>query len=116
MTRAFPLLAGLFALAGCVAAPPPSRQARADQVAAAACRTREDQIYVQQNRRELFIGDDQRDTPFSANYVSGDTARGLASQHAREDQYADCVRETEQDRAGGPLSPPPAPPTVLQPR
>jgi uncharacterized lipoprotein YajG len=111
MTTALRLAAvATLLLAGC-AAPPPSRQARADQNAAAACRHREDQVYAQQNRRELFIGDDQRDTPYAANYVTDNPARGLADEHAREDQYADCVRETETDREGGPLSPPPVAPS-----
>ena len=110
MIRALRLAAGLALLAGCAAPPPPSRQARADHAAAAACRDREDQVYARQNRRELFIGDDQRDTPYAANYVTDNPARGLGDEHAREDQYADCVRETETDRAEGPLSPPPLAP------
>lgn len=113
MIRAASRLAlGLALLSGCASPPPPSRQARADQNSAAACRQRADQIYAQQNRRELFIGDDQRDTPFSANYVAGDTTRGLADEHSRDNQFADCVRASQEAAPGFVAAPSPPPPAA----
>lgn len=88
--------------AACSPRPAPSPQARADAARLSACRQRADEVYAQQNRRAIYLSDDQRDTPYSANYVSGVTSRGLADQYVRDNQIDDCVREG--DAAQDPLA------------
>jgi hypothetical protein len=89
MSRAFLLLAGLgmIALAGCEKPVPMSRAASAD---AAACRARADEIYLKQNRALMSVRD-QRDTPFAATGISGNTTQGLGDLYGRDRMIASCL-------------------------
>lgn len=90
-------------LAACQsAAPPPAvsapaggagRQGRADAERAAYCRQRAEEVYLSQNRGELYRTDN-RDTPFSGGFVSGMTNRGLPDRFAQDRMIADCIRNT----------------------
>jgi len=82
------------------AAPPPSasagmsgRQGRVDAERAAFCRQRAEEIYMTQNRGDLYRMDN-RDAPFSGGFVSGMTNRGLPDRFAQDRMIADCIRNT----------------------
>jgi hypothetical protein len=88
----------LSALAAC-AGPGPMREVgsynanagtRADPAAVAACRTRADEVYAQQNRVDLSRRD-SRDTPFSSQYVSGITSAGLGQRYAYDQMVSSCI-------------------------
>ena len=98
------LLAGA-ALGGCDR-PAPTGQMRADAATRAACETRAEQAYEQRNRAEIYAPQSQVNTPYSANYVSGDATRGLSDLFVHDRMVNDCVRNTG---TGAERSPPPAP-------
>lgn len=91
------LLSGLILLAGCQQ---PSRP-RASSAATAACRTEVDRVYAKQNRGELSYRD-QRDTPFAAGYLAGNTTSGLSSEYGRDNMYSSCLNNASgPDTASG---------------
>ena len=98
MTR-FPLGAGVAAsmlmLAACYTPPPPPQESRSDAAQTAACRSRMDAVYEQQNRGELYTdrSDMARDAMLSGSYVEGVTSRGLAARFERERAFSECLRE-----------------------
>lgn len=63
---------------------------RADPQVAAACRSRADAVYNQQNRADLSRRD-ERDTPFSSSRNSGITSAGLGQLYGRDRMIASCV-------------------------
>jgi hypothetical protein len=87
MTRAAILIAGLVALAACQKPLPPSRAASAD---AAACRARADEIYLKQNRALMSVRD-ERDVPFAATGISGNTTQGLGDLYGHDQMVASCL-------------------------
>ncbi len=80
-------LFGVFFLSGCVKPVPPSRETTQD---AAACRSRADEIYLKQNRA-LLSERDQRDEPFGATGIPGNTTEGLGDRYGRDQMLADCL-------------------------
>ena len=92
----------------CTPRPPPTAEARAQQQALGACRQRADQIFEQRNRGAFYIDTDQRYSPFSGDYVSGNTARGLPERYGRDQLVTECVRSsgTPVDRGAGPTMEP----------
>jgi hypothetical protein len=100
------LATGLLLLAGCQPSPRPRGSAAA--AAAAACRTEVDRVYAKQNRADLSIRD-QRDTPFAAGYMPGNTTAGLSAEYGRDQMYDSCMAGAAgPDAAVGPASAPPA--------
>ena len=98
------LAAGLVLLGGCQQASRP----RASAATTAACRTEVDRVYAKQNRDELSYRD-QRDTPFAAGYLAGNTTRGLSSEYGRDNMYSSCLNNAAgPDAATGPAAAPPA--------
>lgn len=92
--RPFPLFIGLLVVpvigglaAGCQA--PRQNPARTAKVAE--CRAQTDRAYRVRERAELFRTD-QRDSPFSARYEPGNTARGLGDLFGRDKEEANCLR------------------------
>ncbi len=81
------LLAGVLT-AGCQA---PRQQSPAEAAKVAECRAETDQAYRVRDRIADFRPD-QRDTPYSAGYQSGNTARGLGDLFGRDQMQADCLR------------------------
>ena len=94
--------------AACTPPPPPTPAMRAQQQALNACRQRADQIFEQRNRGAFYIDTDQRYSPFSGDYVSGNTARGLPERYGRDQLVTECVRSsgTPVDRGAGPTMEP----------
>ncbi len=60
------------------------------QQASAACRTRADEIYLKQNRALMSVRD-QRDNPFAATGISGNTTEGLGDLYGRDQMLAGCL-------------------------
>ena len=77
---------GAALLSGCAQPSRPSASA----AATLACRKEVDRVYAAQNRVDLSRRD-QTDTPFSTNYISGNTARGLGQQYGRENMVDSCL-------------------------
>jgi hypothetical protein len=92
------LTAGLLA-GGCSSPPPP--QSRAAAGAIAACRSRTDQVFAQQNRY-LLSERDTRDSPFSTSGNTGITTTGLSSRYARDNLYDNCVGSNVPDSGSAP--------------
>lgn len=105
--------AALLALSACAA--PRQDQSEVSPQKAAACRAQAEEIYLKQNRAEVYRADvysaNLRDTPYSSNLLDGVPTRGLSSSYARQQMYDDCLRA-----AGRPGTAPPAKgPTNPQP-
>ncbi|WP_428493590.1 hypothetical protein [Rhodopila sp.] len=103
------------ALAGCDR-PAPTGQARADAETRAACEHRAEQAYEQQNRAEIYGPQSQVNTPYSANYVSGDSTRGLSDLFVHDRMVSNCIRNTGTDTDRTPLPSTPSPPLAPPPR
>lgn len=90
MTRlSYLMLAGALAAAGC--SPRPQNAAtRAADANYAACRTRTDAIYDQQNRY-LLSERSTIDSPYSTTGLPGNTAKGLSRQFQRDSNMQDCL-------------------------
>jgi len=82
-------------VAGCYSPPPPTQESRSDAARTAACRSRMDAIYAQQNRGEIYTdrSDMARDSMMSGSYVEGIPSRGLADRYERNREFSDCLRE-----------------------
>jgi hypothetical protein len=85
--------AGAAFLAGC-AQPPLTGQAAADAQTRAACRQRADQAWEVQNRAQIFAPSSTVNSPYSTNYLPGDTNKGLSELFAHDRMVSDCVRNT----------------------
>ena len=122
--RLLPAFAGLLLLSACQS-PAPSQSlapsqfrgagtAHGDAATQAFCRQRAEEIYGAQNRGALYQSDN-RDSPFSSNYVPSVTSRGLSDRYAMEQMVSDCIRNTgersnpTQAPAASPTPPPPPP-------
>lgn len=98
MSRA-PVLATLaivgVAASGCSLGSP-GPQARATQAEIGACRSRADEVYLKQNRDEIYRADTfastTRDAPFAGAGIAGTASSGLSGQYARDQLYTDCLR------------------------
>ncbi len=81
-------------MAGC-AAPPPSRQASANNADRAACRQRADEIYNKQNRADTYRADSfttsSLDSPYASTGLPGVPSAGLSSAFARDNLVSDCL-------------------------
>jgi hypothetical protein len=86
-------LLALLGLAAC--AQEPARRGGASAAQASACRQRSDEVYLAQNRAELYRADtyatSTRDSPFGGN-VSTVPSSGLAQRFGREQMLDDCLR------------------------
>ena len=87
-------------LAGCAGSQPRSR---ANAATVAACRSRADEVYLKQNRAEIYRSDryvsEQRDSPFGSVGLPGITSAGLSGRYARDTLQDDCINST--GAAGG---------------
>lgn len=103
------LLSGLALLAVVGLGACQSSRPRASAAATAACRAEVDRVYAAQNRVDLSRRD-QRDTPFSTNYVSGNTTSGLGAQFGRDKMETSCLNnaagQAPADAAPQPAAPP----------
>lgn len=104
----FAALLGLIALAACQG-PELSGQARADEQTRAACQRRAEEADKETHRAEIYAPSPSVNTPYSADYVPGDTGRGLSDMFAQDRMVNDCIRNTgtQTDRAA-PATPAPA--------
>jgi len=90
MTKAYNFtaaLAGLLAMSGCAASPPPSQ---ADQANLAACTAQADAAYNAQNYDQLSRTS-QNGLLYSPTPSHVFDAQHLGSLHERDDQITDCV-------------------------
>jgi hypothetical protein len=99
------------ALSACAGDAPSGGQAQADASTNAACRQRADEVYDRQNRAEIYSPASSVNTPYSANYNSGISDRGLSDIFAHDKLVSDCVRNTGTG-AERSLPPPDQPATV----
>ena len=83
---AFPIL--LAATLG--ACQQPARRPQASAGATTACRAEVDRVYAAQNRGDLSSRD-ERDSPLSANYLSGITTQGLGARYGRDNMMGSCL-------------------------
>ncbi len=103
-------------LPACTPRPPVSRH---DAATISACRQRAEQIYLQQNRAELFRSD-QTSSPFGASGLTGVTSTGLGQRYGYDTTVNNCVRNSEAQTEGAPAAAPqatvpPAPRTLRMP-
>jgi hypothetical protein len=93
-------------LAGCNAQP----QTRSGAAAQAACRQRADEVYLMQNRGEIYRADQYatstRDAPYASSGVVGVTSSGLSGRYARDSLLSDCLSG---NHPAGPVTPGEAP-------
>ncbi len=85
-------------------------QSRVSAAAAAACRSRTDQVYERQNRY-LLSERDTRDSPFSTSGTTGITSAGLSQRFARDSMYDSCIGSNAPDLGNTPASAPGQTPT-----
>ena len=89
----FVFLASALALGGC-ASHPSGRQSQVDDKTRMACEKRADQVYEEQNRKDIFGPASSVNTPFASNYVVGDSTLGLPSRFAHDRMVSDCVNNS----------------------
>lgn len=106
MIRLTTLLICVAALSGCEA-PPPGSQGRADAETRAACQQRANEAYDQRNRGEIYSPPATVNTPYSSNYLPGQSERGLSDLFAHDRMVSDCVRNTGTGTDRAPASQPP---------
>lgn len=91
-------------LTGCGTAAPRSRAQAAAAAARSACRARADEVFLRQNRGDVYRADtfvsDTRDSPFSTSGLPGITSNGLSGQYQRDNMVSSCVYG-----GGGPSGP-----------
>jgi outer membrane murein-binding lipoprotein Lpp len=105
------VLLGAVALSGCDR-PAPTGQARADAETRAACENRAEQAYEQQNRAEIYAPQSQVNTPYSANYLTDNTSRGLSDLFVHDRMVTNCIRNTGTGTEGSPPAPSRPPPPL----
>jgi hypothetical protein len=92
---AVPALA--LALGGCFH--PSADRVHASAATRAACRARADEVYLKQNRAEIYQQDSYatstRDSPYAASGLPGITTDGLGAQFQREQMQDDCINATD---------------------
>jgi hypothetical protein len=109
--------AGILGLAVLVACGPtstpligsPGPEARADAAVREACRRQADVAYQRQNRDAIYTTGSGVNTPFSGNFVPGQTDRGLSAQFAQEQMIRDCIRSSGVAANANVAGPEPAP-------
>jgi hypothetical protein len=106
--RPFLLLGGI-AVSACEAPPPLTGQAQADAETRAACEQRAEAVYNQQNRGDIYRPAPSVNTPFSANYLPGQSDRGLSQLFAHDRMVSDCIRNKGTSPLPTPAQAPPAP-------
>jgi len=112
--RLLPLIP-ILALTACYS-PPAGGGGRAHASAAtiAACGKRADEVYLRQNRDEIYRADtyvgSTRDSPFSGGGQSGITTAGLSGRYARDSYQEACLNS-----ANGPGGDSSDPATALAP-
>lgn len=103
--------------AGLAACAAPEPQTRANAARAAACREHADEVYLRQNRAELYRSDayatSTRDAPFATSGIKDDPTRGLAGRYARDTMVGDCMNATGGTPGTSPTTAPGAKPTPL---
>ncbi|HYZ21102.1 MAG TPA: hypothetical protein VE690_02990 [Rhodopila sp.] len=102
------LLLGAVILAACEARPPLTGQAQADAETRVACEQRAEAVYNQQNRADIYSPAPSVNTPFSANYLPGQSDRGLSQLFAHDRLVSDCIRNKGSTPLPAPAPPPPA--------
>jgi hypothetical protein len=99
----FVLAAASLGLAACAAQTP---RTRADAATNAACEQRADEVYLKQNRADLYRSDvynsSTRDAPFASTGLTGITSAGLPQRYARDTMLSDCIRQSSTDVQTGP--------------
>ena len=95
-------------LTACYAPPPQTQESRSAAARTAACRDRQDAVYEQQNRGEIYTdrSDMARDSMLSGSYVEGVQSRGLAAQYGRDKAFSECLREGTSPGTGSSASTP----------
>ena len=100
MNAAHPIAALVLALAlpACSAPPSGEGRARASAATIAACSKRADDVYLRQNRDEIYRADNYigntRDSPFSSTGLSGITSAGLSGRYARDNIQEACLNSS----------------------
>jgi hypothetical protein len=79
-------VSGLLLLGGCQQ----GYRSRPSAATSSACRAEVDRVYSAQNRVDLSTRD-QRDTPFAAGYLAGNTTQGLGAAYGRDNLYSSCL-------------------------
>lgn len=102
----FAFLAAALTLGGC-SSQSSGRQGQVDAQTRMACEKRAEQVYEEQNRKDIFGPASSVNTPFASNFVIGDTTRGLPGLFAHDRMVSDCVNNSIARSSGPP--PPPAP-------
>lgn len=105
------ILLPILAVAACSPAPP-SRSTAAQQ---AACRSRADEMFLQQNRGAAYANDQYvsstRDAPFGGN-VPTNMTNSLSDRYSRQKMMDNCLNARGQNPgASGPAASNPAPTT-----
>jgi hypothetical protein len=104
MTRSQPAarlavaLVALAAIGGC-AQRGSSGRVQASAATMAACRSRADEVYLKQNRAEVYQNDtyisSTRDAPYASSGLPGITTDGLGGQYQRDQMIDDCINASE---------------------
>lgn len=118
--RAAAALLSLFSLAACYT-PPPASHSHASTAAMTACRQRADEVYIRQNRGEIYNADRfataERDSPFASSGLPGITTNGLGGRYNYEQLQDDCLSSTGSAAPNGTTTDAPAhaPPPISAP-
>ncbi|HEY0421279.1 MAG TPA: hypothetical protein VGC80_17320 [Acetobacteraceae bacterium] len=85
----------------------------------AACRQRADEVYLRQNRADIYRNDyyvgSTRDAPFASTGLPGVSSDGLSSRFGREKMLDDCVSGAAGNVGAAPDAPDPARPAPPTP-
>lgn len=81
-------------LSACDIPAPLRSQEQADAQTVAACRTRANEVFDQQNRGTIFSQQSQVNMPYSANWTPDVPNRGLSQVFGFDRMVNDCVRNT----------------------
>jgi hypothetical protein len=113
-------------LVACDKPPPPlfggAPETRADAAIREACWRQADETYSRQNREAIYAANPTVNSPFSSNFVPGQTDRGLPALYAHDQMIRDCIRSSRVAASAGaepatpPMPPPQAPPRSRAPR
>jgi len=91
------------AASACAFGPPPTTS---DITAQSACHERADEVFLRQNRGEVYNVDTDRtatrDAPFATSGLKGVTSAGLSQQYGRDTSFDNCLRGS----ATAPQAPP----------
>jgi hypothetical protein len=94
---ALAVLAMGLAASGCYH--PSADRVHASAATRAACRARADEVYLKQNRAEIYQQDSYttstRDSPYAASGLPGITTDGLGGQYQREQMQDDCINASD---------------------